>query len=267
MKKLFAALALLFASGTADAFEYTLQFPVLSATVVGYSFLDTGGVSGAASYSIRRCTSGRGARCITTHYDYTVTWDFFGNITSTVAGAPVVPAVLYVDGTKTVYADDYTHTTGADSALVGAHKGFVTTPSSHYEWQTPNGQSAVIPFAPYTFTASLLSDGDFDLNIAAVLADAAPNGTLTPVPGIGTATVSANDCGNVVSPGVLCSISVTYDPTGIVCTPSPYGYAYIKITLPLMTDAPFNVGFTQVYTMTGVPYCDAEEFSPPDPTD
>jgi len=108
------------------------------------------------------------AHCITTQYDYTATWTCSGIRQARFAGAPTAPAPLYVDGTRTVYADNGTNKTGSDSAIAGADKGFVITPSSHYAWQSPNGQLYVIPDSPYTFSASLLSDGDFNLNIAQV---------------------------------------------------------------------------------------------------
>ncbi len=154
MKKVLVTLALML-FGTADAYEYRLQFTpppgARGVNVVGYAFTDAGGVSGLIHYALVRCSSGRGAHCITTQYDYSATWDLFGNPTGSVAGAPTAPAPLYVDGTRTVYADNGTNQTGSDSAIAGVDKGFVITPSSHYAWQSPNGQLYVIPDSPYTF--------------------------------------------------------------------------------------------------------------------
>jgi len=259
MKKVVAAIAsMLF--GTAYGYEYTLQFApppgARGINVVGYALTDAGGVSGLIHYAVTRCSSGRGAHCTTTQYDYTGTWDLFGNPTGTVAGAPTAPAPLYVDGTRTVYADNGTNKTGSDSAISGVDKAFVITPSSHYTWQSPNGQLYVIPDAPYTFSASLLSNGDFDLNVAQVTVSAAPSGSLGGVPNQGAVSISSDGCGASVAPGASCAYLVTYDPTTIRCTPSTQGLIYTTVTLTLATDAGQNFDFTQVYTVTGVPVCD-----------
>jgi hypothetical protein len=51
-------------------------------------------------------------------------------------------------------------------------------------------------------------------------------------------------------------VTISYDPTTITCTYSPYGYAYTGIDLALATDAGTNKDFTQRFTVTGVPICD-----------
>jgi hypothetical protein len=262
MNKALTALALLLLASPSLAYEYKLQFTPPSGArgvnVVGYALSDTG-VSGLIHYSLVHCSSGRGAHCITTQYDFTGSWDFLGNPTGGTAGAPVAPAPLSVDGTRTVYANDGIHITGSDSAIAGVDKGFVITPSSHYTWQTPNNQYAVIPDAPYTFSASLSSDGDFDLNIADVVVSVANSGALGNAQG--AVSITANGCGPSVAPGASCTLTVTYDPTPIRCTPSAQGLVYTTVTLTLATDAGANVDFTQRYTVTGVPYCDAEDNS------
>ena len=259
MRKVLAAIALML-FGTAHAYEYKLQFApppgARGVNVVGYAFTDAGGVSGLVHYAVTHCSSGRGAHCITTQYDYSATWDLIGNLTGSVAGAPTAPAPLYVDGTKTVYADNGTNQTGSDSAISGVDKGFVITPSSHYMWQSPNGQLSVIPDAPYTFSASLLSDGDFNLSVAQVTVSAAPSGYLAGFPDQGAVSISSDGCGTSVSPGASCAYVVTYDPTTIQCTPSTQGLIYTTVTLTLATDAAQNFDFTQIYTVTGVPVCD-----------
>ncbi len=259
MTKVLLALVLM-SFGTAHAFEYTLHFTpppgARGINVVGYELTADGGVSGLVHYALVRCSSGRGAHCITTQYDFTATWDLFGNPTGLVAGAPTAPAPLYVDGTRTVYADNGTNQTGSDSAIPGAVKGFVITPSSHYSWQSPNGQLYVIPDAPYSFSAALLSDGDFSLHIAQSTVSAAPSGSLAGVPDQGTVSITSNGCGAVVAPGASCAYGVTYDPTTIRCTPSTQGLVYTHVTLTLTTDAGQNFDFTQTYTVTGVPVCD-----------
>jgi hypothetical protein len=259
MKKILAALAMM-SFGTAHAYEYTLQFTPPSGAknvnVVGYDFTADGGVSGLIHYALTRCSSGRGAHCTTTQYDYSATWDSFGHPTGSVAGAPTAPAPLYVDGTRTVYADNGTSKTGSDTALAGVDKGFVMTPSPHYSWQAPSGQLFVIPDAPYTFSAPLLSDGDFNVDVAQVTVSAAPSGSLGGVPDQGVVSISSNGCGASVAPGASCAYAVTYDPTTIRCTPSTQGLIYTTVTLTLSTDAGQNFDFTQIYTVTGVPVCD-----------
>src|SRR5262249_36012037 len=127
-----------------------------------------------------------------------------------------------VDGTQTVFADNGTNKTGTDSAIPGAVKGFVITPSSHYTWQTPSGQYFNIPDAPITLSVSLLSDGDFPLSIVDAEVSAAPSGSLTGIPNQGTVAITSNGCGPTVAPGTSCAFSVIYDPSTIRCTPSPY---------------------------------------------
>ena len=259
MTKVLMALVLM-SFGTAHAFEYALHFTPPSGAkgvnVVGYDITADGEVSGLVHYALTRCTGGRGAHCITTQYDFTGTWDSFGNPTGLVAGAPTAPTPLYVDGTITVYADNGTSKTGSDSSIPGVVKGFVNTPSSHYSWQSPNGQLYVIADAPYTFSAALLSDGDFNLNIAQATVSATPSGTLAGIPDQGAVSITSNGCGAVVAPGASCAYGVTYDPSTIRCTPSTQGLAYTHVTLTLTTDAGQNFDFTQIYTVTGVPVCD-----------
>jgi len=51
-------------------------------------------------------------------------------------------------------------------------------------------------------------------------------------------------------------VTVSYDPTSIKCTGSPYGYAYTRIDLSLVTNAGATIDFTEGFTVTGVPICD-----------
>src|SRR5712664_109486 len=97
MKKVLVALVLML-FGTAHAYEYKLQFApppgARGINVVGYALADGGGVSGLVHYAITRCSSGRGAHCITTQYDFSATWDLFGNPTGSGAvGAPATEPV------------------------------------------------------------------------------------------------------------------------------------------------------------------------------
>lgn len=258
MNKILLALALM-SLGTAHAYEYPLQFTpppgAKNISVVGYTLTADGGVTGLVHYAITRCSSGRGAHCVTTQYDYTATWDSFGHATGLVAGAPTAPPPLYVDGTRTIYADNGTNQTGSDAAILGADKGFVNTPSPHYTWLSQSGQILVIPHAPYSFSVSLLSDGDFPVDVAQVAASVAPSGTLSGVPNQGTVTVT-DGCGPSIAPVTTCAYTVTYDPTTIRCTGSTQGLAYTTLTLTLSTNAGQTFDFTQIYTVTGIPICD-----------
>src|SRR5258708_33882604 len=106
MKKVLVALVLML-FGTAHAYEYKLQFApppgARGINVVGYALTDAGGVSGLVHYAITRCSSGRGAHCITTQYDYSATWHLFGNPTGSAAGAPPAPPPRTVKRPPPVY--------------------------------------------------------------------------------------------------------------------------------------------------------------------
>jgi len=159
-------------------------------------------------------------------------------------------AASYQNGTEIVYSTSGASTTGLDTR----NFGFVDTPSSHYTWQTPNGSDAVIPDAAHVITATLISDGDFDLSFTGATVGSQAFGTLTPTPG--DAIVADTSCGSAVPTGTTCAVTISYDPTTIMCTYSPYGYAYTGIDLALATDAGANKDFTQRFTVTGVRICD-----------
>jgi hypothetical protein len=239
----------------AYAYEYKLQFTPQSGArglvVAGYQF-NANTVVGNCSYYTVSAGSGRGAHSTTTYHYNTCSWDLFGNLISLTpaSSAPVAPPPISQTGTEIVYAVSGASSTGQDTRGFG----FVSTPSSHYTWQTANGGYAVIPYAVYPITATLLSDGDFPLNFAGATVASSVSGYYTPSPG--TATVSASTCGSSVPPGTTCSLTVSYDPTTIKCTGSPYGYAYTRIDLSLITDAGANIDFTEGFTITGVPICD-----------
>ena len=186
------------------------------------------------------------------HHYNVCSWDLFGNLISLtpVSSAPVAPQPMSQTGTEIVYAVSGTSSTGRDTRGFG----FVSTPSSHYAWQTANGGYAVIPYAVDAITTTLMSDGDFPLNFAGATVASFVTGVYTPSPG--TATVSGSTCPSSVPVGSTCSVTVSYDPTTIVCTNSPYGYGYTKIDLSLVTDAGANKDFTEGFTITGVPICD-----------
>jgi hypothetical protein len=239
----------------AFAYEYKLQFTpqggAQGLNVAGYQF-NGNTVAGNCSYYTVTAGSGRGGHSTTTYHYNTCTWDLYGNLISLtpVSSAPAAPPVLSTNGTEIVYAVSGSSSTGHDTRGFG----FVNTPSSHYTWQTASGGYAVIGYAPYTITATLISDGDFALRFEGAAVTASVSGTITPSPG--TATVSGTSCPSSVAVGATCSVTVTYNPTTIKCTPSPYGYAYTRIDLSLVTNAGANADFTEGFTITGVPICD-----------
>jgi hypothetical protein len=254
MKRLLLTLISLGAQFT-YAYEYKLQFTprggAYGLTVAGYAFTGNN-VVGNCSYYTVSSGSGRGAHSTTTWHYNTCSWDLFGNLVSLtpLSSAPVTPPAISQTGTEIVYAVSGTSSTGRDTRGFG----FVNTPSSHYSWQTVNGGYAVIPYSVYTITATLISDGDFPLDFDGATVTSSAFGYYTPSGG--TATVASTTCGSSVAAGTTCSVTVSYNPTTIQCTGSPYGYAYTGISLSLITDAGANTDFTQRFTITGVPICD-----------
>ena len=247
-----STLILLGFAHVASAYEYRLQFTPQSGArnlvVVGYQFDGNNDVVGNCSYDTSSPCSGRGCHSYITHHANTCTWDPYGNLLSITPGAPTAPSPLY--GTEIVYSTSGASTTGLDTR----NFGFVDTPSSHYTWQTPNGSYAVIPDAAHVITASLISDGDFDLSFTGATVGSQTFGTLTPTPG--DAIVADTSCGSAVPTGTTCAVTISYDPTTIMCTYSRSGYAYTGIDLALATDAGANKDFTQRFTVTGVRICD-----------
>jgi hypothetical protein len=219
--------------------------------VAGYQFSGNT-VVGNCSYYVATAGSGKGGRGTITYHYNTCTWDLYGNLISMtpLSSAPVAPAPLSQNGTETVYAVNGASTTGRDTRGFG----FVDTPAPHYSWQTVNGSYAVIPYAVYTVTATLISDGDVPLEYAGATVTPSVFGFYTPTPG--TATISATTCGSSVAVGTTCSITVSYNPRTIKCTGSPYGYAYTGLTLVPVTNSEGNTDFTIRFTVTGVPVCD-----------
>src|SRR6267378_4243088 len=224
--------------------EYPLQFApgagYRGLVVAGYQLVANsfGGytVLGNCSYYTVRSGSGRGGgyRTITTHYDQTCTWDLYGNLLSVLPGAPVVPALLSVNGTQTVYAANAQGVfTGSDSAL--PFRGFVNTPGSHFSWLTPNPYT-VLSQTVYTVTATLKSDGDMPLSISSVRASALR----------GIVTVSSNTCTGQIPVGSTCAVSVTYDPTRLR---SATGLAYDTLDISVISDAGQVNDFVQSYTI------------------
>ncbi len=252
MRLAFGALLLVLAPGVASAYEFHLQFPAASGArnlmVIGYEYAGNT-VVGDCSYDTVSACSGRGCHPITTHHYNTCTWDLYGNLLSVATGAPAAQDPLYTSGTEIVYAVSGSSKTGRDTGGFG----FVDTPAAHYSWVTANGAYEVIPDAPYVVQATFASDGDLTLRILGGSVVAQVFGTITPSPG--KATISGHTCTSTLAPGATCTVTITYDPTTIACTASPYGYAYTGIDLSATTNSPTKTDFTQRYTVTGVPIC------------
>jgi len=256
MKRLLPIL-ILFGSHVANAYEFKLQFTpqggALGLNVAGYQFnANANTVSGDCSYYTVTSTGGRGGHSVRTNHYNACTWDVYGNLVSM---APVTspvpaPAQITVNGTQIVYAVLNTSTAGRDSRGFG----FVNTLSSHYSWTTANSSYAVIPYARFPISATLVSDGDFPLAFDSAGATATISGLVTTSGG--KASVVSTTCGSSVQVGTGCTVNVSYDPTAIACTASPYGYAYTGIDLSLVTDAGTTTDFTEGFTVTGVPICD-----------
>jgi hypothetical protein len=256
MKRLLLTLTLiLLGTHIAQAYEYKLQFTpqggAYGLVVAGYQF-NGNSVFGNCSYYTVSAGSGRGSHGTKTYHYNSCTWDLFGNLISLTPepSAPVAPQPIYQTGTEIIYAHSGSSSTGRDTRGFG----FVNTPSSHYSWQTVDGAYAVIPYVVYTVTATLISDGDFPLDFDGANVTASVFGAYTPSPG--TATITGTSCPSSVQVGSTCSVTVSYSPSTIKCTGSPYGYAYTRIALSLVTDAGANTDFTERFTITGVPICD-----------
>ena len=248
------ALALLLILGVqiAHAYEYKLQFTAptnaRSILVAGYS-IKSGHVGGPCSYDTAT-GGGRAGRLIVTHHANTCSWDLFGNLLSLAPGAqPSAQPLISIAGYEKTYAIAGSSKTGVDTRGFG----FVSTPSAHYSWQTGSGGYAAIPFANYAMVVDLVSDGDFPLEFkkADVLTSISGAETST----AGTAAVQSTSCPTLLQVGSVCSVRVEYKPASILCTASPYGFAYTNVHLSLVTDAEFNPSFTEGFTIFGVPLC------------
>ncbi len=224
--------------GNARAFEYPLQFSPVGAykdlVVAGYQVVGKT-IVGNCSYTEIRSGSGRDPRTVYIPLPQTCTWDWYGDLLSTVSGAPTVPNPVKTIGTETIYAWTSAHLfTGSDSSL--SDGGFVFAYGSHYEWLTSNAY-LVLPQQPYTFTTTLFSNGDHALQIKAVHA-----GTRL---ALTKATVDSTTCTGAIPVGSTCDVTVTYDDSRLT---SPSGLAYDTLTIKVYTDAAAMDAFVQSYT-------------------
>jgi len=228
----------------AGAYEYPLQFTpnpgYRGLVVAGYEFQTaqdgSSQVVGNCSYYTVSAGAGNAgaAGVIQRNYDRTCTWDIYGNLQGVTAGAPIVPPVLEMKGTETVYAinpaGDFT---GSDTKV--AEHGFVNTPGAHYTWLTPQTSTVIAP-GVYTRGVTLKSDGDVPVHITAVKARA--------LHGIVTAT--RTDCVGAIKVGSRCSVSLKYDDRAVASTTDP---AYDTLRVDLTSDAGEAHDFIQNLTI------------------
>jgi hypothetical protein len=217
------AFCLVALSPVAGAYKYPLQFTpnpgYRGLVVAGYKFVGNT-VVGNCSYHTVSSGSGRGGSRgqISKIYQQTCIWDLYGKLLSVTEGAPSVPVPISIKGTETVYAVNANGGyTGIDTKL--SARGFVSTPGPHYTWLIGN-QNAVFHTMPYTYVATLRSDGDVPLNIDAVEVSA-----LT-----GRATVKDSTCIGMIQVGATCAITVAYSPAWR-STPSGLTYDTLRINL------------------------------------
>jgi len=230
--------ACVFAPGLAHAYEYPLQFTPIgnyeALVVAGYQFVGST-IVGNCSYTRITSGSGRDPRPGYTPVEQTCTWDLYGALLGTVAGAPAIPPPIATKGTQTIYARRSAHLyTGSDSDLT--YGGFVFHWGAHYDWQTPNTYM-VLPQQPYSFTATLISNGDIPLDVTAV--------TATTMLTKARVVIDSTTCNGLIAVGSTCAVTVTYDDHKLS---SPTGLAYDALTIHLTSNAGVTDDFVQRYT-------------------
>jgi hypothetical protein len=236
------AAACVVSAGTANAIEYPLQYNPYGdyekLVVAGYAIVGKT-IVGNCSYTRITSGSGRDPRSSYTPIPQTCTWDLYGNLVSTIPGAPTVPPVIKVRGTETIYAHiGGSIYTGTDSAY--ATGGFVFTYGAHEQWLTSNAymvQPLQTPTTPYTFIATLLSNGDVPLNVSKVTATTLLAGA--------KATITSTTCIGKILGGATCDVGISYSDVGIT---SPTGLAYDTLTIHAVSNAGEVNDFIQRYT-------------------
>lgn len=283
-KLLAAVIGILLSACSSGAYEYKLQFtpyipynPVWgnSLVVIGEQFTtDANGQINGVTGLIHFVTVPSGCRyiCPHTNRDWTGTWDLEGNLlgTTQVAWTPQSSigtqlSTTPVAGiTETIYAQSLlpngrTISTGADAY----RRGYVDTVQSHVTWgatvpaESPAGHFVIPRTPPFVFSVSLASDGDLPLNVTSTVSQVTVSGTYTNGTGTATYNPQAGDCvSGPVAPGTSCTIQITFDPSTIISTGSPYGYAYNNLFLSLASDAGNLADFPVAFTITGFPLPD-----------
>ncbi len=102
----------------------------------------------------------------------------------------------------------------------------------------------VLPQQPYSFTATLSSDGDTPLRVTRVTAHTAiakgPDNPATKV------KIDNTTCTGLIPAGGTCSVALTYTDAGLT---SPSGLAYDTLTIHLTTNAGVVSDFVQHFTL------------------
>lgn len=238
-KTIHLAVAVIAASAAFATASSAIEYPLSFAPVGNYKDLVVAGYQIAGNVVIGNCSytritsgSGRDPRPSYTPIPQTCTWDLYGALQSVTAGAPAAPAPLYTDGTKTVYAKWSKRIyAGTDSAL--AMGGFVFKYGSHYDWLTSNAY-LVLPQKPYTFTATITSNGDTALNVTGVNVSNALAGAKL--------TLVGTTCSGTLAVGGTCDVTVTYNDAKLS---SPTGLAYDIFTIRLKSNAGLENDFVQ----------------------
>jgi hypothetical protein len=243
---LFAALAGLLMSGSAQAYEYTLQFTPnpggRGLTVAGYGFSGNT-VVGNCSYYISTSGSGRGGHGSTTYYYNTCSWDLYGNLLSITPGtAPTAPTPVSSVNGLTIYAQNpQGDTTGIDAAH--GNIGFVNTPSAQYEWVTQPGVQFLPNQQPVVLRLKLTNAGDLPLIVTAI--DATPQ--------LARAWVKWTTCKTAPVPaGASCQIAVEYDPRKLPPGDDPYT-AYDRLRVGIVSNSGQATDFVETYEVPVAP--------------
>lgn len=275
-----AAVAVLSLACTSRAYEHKLQFtpyipynPVWgnSLVVIGEQFtLDANNQVNGVTGLIHFVTVPSGCRyiCPQTKHDWTGTWDLDGNLLNVVqtawtpqqsigTTAATTPTAGLVE---TIYAEatlpnGNAITTGQDAR----HYGYVDTLQSHYTWSLYTvpaeytlGHFVIPRTPPFVFSVNLLSDGDLPLNITSTISQVTVSGSYTNGTATATYVPQPSDClSGPVTPGTSCSIQISFDPSTIIGTASPYGYAYNNYDRALASDAGNTPDFYVSFTITG----------------
>ncbi len=226
------------AAGAAQAIEYPLTFSPPGAyeslVVAGY-VISGKTIIGNCSYTQISSGSGRDPKTTYTPIPQTCTWDLYGTLLSAAGGAPTVPSPVATSGTETIYARKSKHLyTGSDTGLHNG--GFVFNWGPHYDWLTSNAYM-VLPQQPYSFTATLISNGDSALGIKAVRA--------TTALALSTVAINSTTCTGAIPVGGTCDVTVTYDDSKLT---SPSGLAYDTLTIEIISNAGVTDNFAQRYT-------------------
>lgn len=280
-KAVAVALLLLALSASGFGYEHKLQFnafipynPVVGpVTVIGERFnTNSSGNIVSLSGSIHFTTVPSGCRyiCPRTSHDWTGTWDLDGNLLSVAQtpwgaqqpigiGSSTTPLAetnneaIYAEG---ILPNNNVITTGQDALY---RYGYVDTIQSHYTWSQTTipveyvpGHFVIPRTPPFVFSLSLMSDGDLPLNITSTIAQVTASGYYTNGTGTATYMPQPGDCLSApVTPGTSCVVQISFDPSTIISTGSPYGYAYNNFSLALASDAGNLADFLVAFTITG----------------